>query len=538
MLARHNGMSLNPVTAVRFRNQRLDSTLYAGDRLLIRPSENEQQVLGELAAAADELGLNISVDPIDRRLRRMARDAGISVAEAQPLLARIHLTPQWTDQPLPPPDAWPVLQLFRARLRPSDPDRNSVQLDHLLTSASDPGITGVPYWKVPGVGGSPYWKVPGGVGEYAEPGWGGRTPVNWVGRAPQRWPDEWLDGRRRPVVAVLDTGVGEHDWLPKSIVDRRPTCGALRIGLTDPDTDPELTGAVSDALNGGLDTDAGHGTFIAGLIRQKCPDANLLSIRVIQGDGVVSEGDLLEALNMLWLRQKLALINNRPGQLVDVISLSLGYYHEQPADARFDPLLLTPLRALGELGVAVVASAGNDATTRPMFPAAFAPHPSGLVKKNEAKVLPIVSVGALNPDGSIAMFSNEGPWIRVHRPGAALVSTLPVTFEGSRAPSQEATFRGEQRATIDPDDFSSGFGVWSGTSFAAPILAGEIAEWLHSSSRLRPLDSEDGGDSRRKASVAGDDAAAKARAEAEAAAALDRGWEALSTFVPRLRRPK
>jgi hypothetical protein len=34
------------------------------------------------------------------------------------------------------------------------------------------------------------------------------------------------------------------------------------------------------------------------------------------------------------------------------------------------------------------------------------------------------------------------------------------------------------RATIDPDDFHSGFGVWSGTSFAAPVLAGQIAAQL------------------------------------------------------------
>jgi subtilisin family serine protease len=170
------------------------------------------------------------------------------------------------------------------------------------------------------------------------------------------------------------------------------------------------------------------------------------------------------------------------------------------------------LRALGALGVAVVTSAGNDATTRPMFPAAFAPHPQGLVRRNEPGVLPIVSVGALNPDGSIAMFSNEGPWVRVHRPGAALVSTLPVTFDASRAPSLETTYRGEVRATIDPDDFSSGFGTWSGTSFAAPILAGEIAEWLNASSRLRAD-------------------------TVSAESALDLGWDALRNFVPRLRRP-
>jgi hypothetical protein len=35
------------------------------------------------------------------------------------------------------------------------------------------------------------------------------------------------------------------------------------------------------------------------------------------------------------------------------------------------------------------------------------------------------------------------------------------------------------RATVDPDDFRSGFGLWSGTSFAAPILVGEIAQYLN-----------------------------------------------------------
>ena len=34
------------------------------------------------------------------------------------------------------------------------------------------------------------------------------------------------------------------------------------------------------------------------------------------------------------------------------------------------------------------------------------------------------------------------------------------------------------RESIDPDDFSGGFGVWSGTSFAAPVLAGQLAAQL------------------------------------------------------------
>jgi subtilisin family serine protease len=163
---------------------------------------------------------------------------------------------------------------------------------------------------------------------------------------------------------------------------------------------------------------------------------------------------------------------------VDVVCLSLGYYHEQPGDKAFDALLLGPLQLLGRYGAAVVASAGNDATSRPAFPAAFAPHRGGRVKDDPA-VVPVSAVGARNPDGTIAMFSNDGPWVKYLRPGASLVSTFPDTYDGSAEPSFKVrTRRGEIRSTFDPDDFISGFGVWSGTSFAAPVLAGEVAAAL------------------------------------------------------------
>ena len=32
--------------------------------------------------------------------------------------------------------------------------------------------------------------------------------------------------------------------------------------------------------------------------------------------------------------------------------------------------------------------------------------------------------------------------------------------------------------TIDPDDFTGGFALWSGTSFAAPYVAGRLAQSL------------------------------------------------------------
>jgi hypothetical protein len=53
---------------------------------------------------------------------------------------------------------------------------------------------------------------------------------------------------------------------------------------------------------------------------------------------------------------------------------------------------------------------------------------------------------------------------------------MPTTFDGAR--------RGERTAdglrhTVDPDDFTQGFGTWSGTSFSSPYLAGQLAAALY-----------------------------------------------------------
>ena len=114
-----------------------------------------------------------------------------------------------------------------------------------------------------------------------------------------------------------------------------------------------------------------------------------------------------------------------------------------------------------------------------MYPAGFAPHDKGLVPLTRIAI-PLVSVGALNPGGdTVALFSNDGPWVRFWRPGASLVSTLPTTFDGSEeALNVLVGERGETRAALDPDDFTAGFAVWSGTSFAAPVFAGQLADRL------------------------------------------------------------
>ena len=160
-----------------------------------------------------------------------------------------------------------------------------------------------------------------------------------------------------------------------------------------------------------------------------------------------------------------------------MLSLSLGYYHETPQDVLFDPTMYDILRRLGECGVAVVCSAGNDATARPMFPAAFAPWADGrrLGAGASPDVVPIVSVGALNPNGTDALFSNAGPWVRAYAPRRRGDEHHAATFQGGLEPIARTEAYERVRESIDPDDYTGGFALWSGTSFAAPLFAGRVA---------------------------------------------------------------
>ena len=299
----------------------------------------------------------------------------------------------------------------------------------------------------------------------------------YAGPMPVRRPDDEIVGRR-PVVATLDTGCGKHPWLV-GVVKPGPALGKRPIGYVDDQTDPEKWFDQVGALDGGIDPLAGHGTFIAGLIHQACPDADIVAWRVVGSDGPIVESDLVKALKGIAELARRHRDGEDGGHPIDVLSLSIGYYHETPEDVLFDKTMYDVLRTLGECGVSVVCSAGNDATARPMFPAAFAPWADGQGEiKAEKDVVPVVSVGALNPNGTDALFSNSGPWVRAYAPGAALMSTLPPSFQGGQQPQARSEAYMRTRESIDPDDFSGSFALWSGTSFSAPLFAGQVAAKL------------------------------------------------------------
>lgn len=473
-LERYGALALDPRTAEIAHGQaRPRSTAYVADRLLVPPARLAT-LYPILEEAAREFGLRVVVE--DRQGEPL-----------QSAATAVRLAPA-SDVPTRPPDAWRVLQWVRTLVyRTGKQDLLAgVGLDHLMFATL--GVIAVPQQGVRADTGPATAEAPAAartfeagtpaeqvqIAGYVRPGSGGRQPVSWLGPTPQRTSTR----QRVPVVAILDTGCGKHEWLDP-VVETAVELDGEPVGMAPPQNDPERSFDYVGAFDDFSDAVAGHGTFMAGLVHMFCPDADLLALRVVNHDGVVVESELLRTLAQIIELVRRHLDGEAGGRPVDVLVLSMGYYHESPGEDLFMPIIASALEALGRLGVLVVAAAGNDATLRPMLPAALAPYADGRGPVGvHPDVVPVVSVGATNPDGSVALFSNDGPWVRAWESGASVVSTMPVTFHGGMRPPTQPMSQARVRSHLDPDDYSSGFAVWSGTSFAAPVLAGKLARCL------------------------------------------------------------
>lgn len=229
----------------------------------------------------------------------------------------------------------------------------------------------------------------------------------------------------RPVtVAVLDTGIAAHPWFEPH--EWYAEAAGVEEVL-DADMDYEL------------DAQAGHGTFVAGVVLQVAPRARLRIRRVLDSDGFCDEADLVRALTELraWSQQT--------REHADVVNLSLGGY---TFDDRPSPHIADAIARFGRRTV-FVACAGNRGSDRPFWPAALKP---------------VIAVAALGADGADrAAFSNYGWWVDACAVGERVTSSF-VAFDG-RQPAV---------GDVDPDRFER-YATWSGTSFAAPRVAGAIA---------------------------------------------------------------
>jgi Subtilase family len=253
-----------------------------------------------------------------------------------------------------------------------------------------------------------------------------------------------LHGHRRPRVLVLDTGLRtvtngkenqpEHAFL-RSVDPQRPFVHLHDGWETNPDVEAlDDEDEPDDDHSGLLDFEAGHGTFITGIVRQICPDAEIFPAGVLSSFG---EGSVAR------VRSAVRRMAKSCGPF-DIVVMSFGTYC-----ANDDPGLFgARLPELVGDGIAV-AAAGNLQSCRPYFPAA----------------LPgVIGVGGLDRGGP-AWFSNFGSWVDACAPAVNVVSTFFNDITETVKGRPRRRFREWAR--------------WSGTSFAAPKVAGAIAQEMY-----------------------------------------------------------
>jgi hypothetical protein len=252
--------------------------------------------------------------------------------------------------------------------------------------------------------------------------------------APDQPPGRLPDGLGAKRVLVLDTGrVGSAAFAPETVAILQPVI---------PDGE-DVDDADGDD-NGLIDYAAGHGTFIAGIYRRLAPMAEVTVVRVMQSAGDVDDATVAQAL-----AERFALDADTPPDEVPyhLLSMSFTGYTEEDDPPFALAEVLDEIQHRYPDSVAVVASAGNDASCRLTWPA-------GLEG--------VVGVGGLGSDGRPAPFTNYGTYVRACAPATGIVSTF-YNYNADTmtdAPERLKEFTGWAR--------------WDGTSFAAPIVGAEL----------------------------------------------------------------
>jgi subtilisin family serine protease len=225
-------------------------------------------------------------------------------------------------------------------------------------------------------------------------------------------------------VVVVDTGL-----------DRKATRRSSWLKGVRGDRDYAIQGST-------LNEYAGHGTFIAGVIRCIAPLAEVCVRQVFGFGGAALERDLVQRLDDI-------LEEDHP----DIISMSAGTYTYDASGLLTFPAFSE--RLSHHKGVVLVVAAGNDGDRKPFWPAA-APY--------------TVSVGALGTHWrGRAGFSNYGGWVDVYAPGQDLVNAFPKGTYTYREPPHVVA--GQPPRVVE----FYGMARWSGTSFSTPVVAGLIA---------------------------------------------------------------
>ena len=209
-------------------------------------------------------------------------------------------------------------------------------------------------------------------------------------KASQVWPVSKgvaINGTGPINVAVIDTGIDKNASELKGVFQG----GHNFITGTDDPSD-----------------DFGHGTHVSGIIAAAdnnqgvvgvAPGVNLWALKVLDSCGSGSNADVMHAID--WIVAKKQAIGGNW-----VANLSLGSSTPSTSEQ-------AAFTAGIQAGIIVVAAAGNDYVKNPVDGLSY---PAGYPG--------VLSVGAIDSTGTVAIFSQRGPGLNVVAPGVAVLSTI------------------------------------------------------------------------------------------------------------------
>lgn len=222
----------------------------------------------------------------------------------------------------------------------------------------------------------------------------------------------------RVVIAVIDTGV---DYNHPDLKDR------IWINQNDPPDgqDNDNNGYIDDTKGWDFfynDNDPkddfsrlgiiGHGTEVAGIISQVAPEAKIMILKVSDRHGNIYDSKIIEAIRYI-------ISMNSPDLIIAGVNASWG-------GEKDNPFLREAIEELNKKGIILIASAGNNGSTKENFPAAYS-----------IKLPNVVSVGAIDKSGGLAGFSNRGTWVDISAPGVEIKAPEPggnyTCFSGTSA---------------------------------------------------------------------------------------------------------
>ena len=186
---------------------------------------------------------------------------------------------------------------------------------------------------------------------------------------------------------------------------------------------------LDDDGDGEVDESTGHGTHVAGIALLVAPDTRIMPVRALDSDGI---GDVFAVAEAILFAVEHG---------ANVINLSLG-------TTGHSDLLEEVIEEAAQSGVLVVAAAGNLGTSQEVYPAA-----------NDCAL----AVTAIGPTDRRSSFASYGNWVDLAAPGESIYSSFPV----------------------------DGYAWWSGTSMAAPFVAGQAALLLGYEASLNVFDVAD-----------------------------------------------